>query len=468
MAKILLVDDEKVARALYGDYLVGAGHHVTAVGTVSDARDALENGGFDVVVTDLILPEGDGMEVLQYTKDKHPNVEVIVITALDKVDPAVRAIKSGASEYLVKPVAPESLSHAVTRSLTARALLKENEDLRGYVALLETGQRIATTLEKDRLVSTACSSFQQSAHADAVMLFLKQPGAEFKSEGACGIAPDDEKALAKALEKAIAEIASRPLADIARGAELEAANLPGKLETAIAVPAIDGESAYGFAVLFFEGDIQESGLKSAVYLARHLGLALKNLGKFAEVEDLAYLDDLTHLFNMRYLDLVLEREVKGAATTGKPFSLLFLDLDYFKSVNDTHGHMVGSKLLVEVARMIKGCVRDNDVVCRYGGDEYVIMLHGTDSGGALKVGERIRRTIETHHFLAREGYGLSITTCIGVASFPEHAAEKSTLLDFADRAMYRGKKGSRNVIYMAAKGLEATPAQRHSHTGELP
>jgi diguanylate cyclase (GGDEF)-like protein len=114
--------------------------------------------------------------------------------------------------------------------------------------------------------------------------------------------------------------------------------------------------------------------------------------------------------------------------------------------------------------MVRACVRDNDVVCRFGGDEYVVLLRGTDSGGALKVGERIRRTIETHHFLAREGYGLSVTTCIGVASFPEHASDKPTLIDFADRAMYRGKKGSRNVIYVAAKGLEATPTQRHSTT----
>ncbi|MFL5322184.1 MAG: GGDEF domain-containing protein, partial [Myxococcaceae bacterium] len=126
------------------------------------------------------------------------------------------------------------------------------------------------------------------------------------------------------------------------------------------------------------------------------------------------------------------------------------------------GHLVGSKLLVEVAKILKGCVRDNDVVCRYGGDEYVVLLRGTDSGGALKVAERIRRTMETHHFLAREGYALTVTTCIGVASFPEHATEQGTLLDYADRAMYRGKKSTRNVIYMAAKGLEATPAARHS------
>ena len=98
---------------------------------------------------------------------------------------------------------------------------------------------------------------------------------------------------------------------------------------------------------------------------QHLGLALRNLDRFAEVQDLAYLDDLTHLFNLRYLQLALDREVKAAQQGGQPYSLLFLDLDYFKSINDTWGHLVGSRLLVEVARVLKGCVRDNDVVVRY-------------------------------------------------------------------------------------------------------
>ena len=185
------------------------------------------------------------------------------------------------------------------------------------------------------------------------------------------------------------------------------------------------------------------------------------------MEDLVYLDDLTHLFNSRYLQLVLDKEFKALATNDKPFALAFLDLDYFKSINDTHGHLVGSKLLVEVARVLKNCVRDNDIVCRWGGDEYVLLLRGTDSGGALKVAERIRRSIESHRFLAREGFSLSISTCIGIASYPEHAQDQETLLDLADRAMYRGKKGTRNIIYMAAKNLEATPASRHQ-SGPLP
>ncbi|MFY0577953.1 GGDEF domain-containing protein [Cystobacter fuscus] len=148
---------------------------------------------------------------------------------------------------------------------------------------------------------------------------------------------------------------------------------------------------------------------------------------------------------------MLDREVKSAQQTHGAFSLLFLDLDYFKTVNDTLGHLMGSQLLVEMAHVLKGCVRDRDVAVRYGGDEYVVLLRGTDSSAALKVAERIRRAVEKHRFLVPEGHALSLSTCIGVASFPEHTQDKATLLDLADRAMYRGKKGSRNVVYRPAR-----------------
>jgi two-component system, cell cycle response regulator len=457
MAQILLVDDEKIARSLYSDFLAGAGHQVQVVSSTADAITSLAGHRFDLVVTDLIFPQSDGMELLQWVKSHHTGTEVLVITALDKVEPAIRAIKSGASDYLVKPVTPEVLAQAVTRALTQNSLLKDHEALRRYVTLLEAGQRIATTLDRERLIETTTSGFLALCVANATALFTREQDT-LSLAGWAGVAASDRDALSAV----IVPLVTDALEDKSRaGHELALTGSEGPYETAFLLPIVDGEAHLGAMLLLFSGRIPEAGVEAGAYLGRHLALALKNLGRFAEVEDLVYLDDLTHLFNSRYLELVLDKEFKNATPNEKPFSLLFLDLDYFKSVNDTHGHVVGSKLLVEVSRVLKGCVRDNDVVCRWGGDEYVLLLRGTDSGGALKVAERIRRAVESHRFLAREGYGLSITTCIGIATYPEHASEKDGLLDFADRAMYRGKKGTRNIIYMASKGLEATPAARH-------
>jgi diguanylate cyclase (GGDEF)-like protein len=462
MAQILLVDDEKVARSLYGDFLAGAGHEVTAVATAAEAREQLARHSFDLLVTDLIFPQSDGMELLRFAKAARPEVEVIVITALDKVEPAVRAIKSGASDYLVKPISPEVLAQAINRALTQHSLLKQNAALREHVALLEAGQRIATTLDREKVIDVAASAFQSICGAQAVAIF-RRDGEQLELTGTHGFGDRSRDELEAAFVAPVRETVN----DIdPAGQEIRTGDLG--FGTAFLVPAFEGEELHGAALLYFADAIPDRGVAAAPFLARHLGLALRNLGKFTAVEDLVYLDDLTHLFNSRYLELILDKEFKNATAGDRPFSLLFLDLDYLKSINDTHGHLVGSKLLVEVARVLKGCVRDNDVVCRWGGDEYVTLLRGTDSGGALKVAERIRRAIESHRFLAREGYSLNITTCIGIAAYPEHAQDKDTLLDLADRAMYRGKKGTRNIIYMAAKNLEATPASRHQTTAPAP
>ncbi|MGO8968002.1 MAG: diguanylate cyclase [Myxococcaceae bacterium] len=450
MARVLLVDDEKVARAVYGDYLADAGHEVHAVSGVTEARAALALHPFDIVVTDLILPQGDGMEVLRHTKERYPDVEVVLITALDKVGPAVRAIKSGAAEYLVKPVRPEALRHAVSRALTTRHLLQENAALRRHVALVEAGQRLLTVLDRGRLGSAAAGAFVQLCQVSAALVWTRGPNGELRHEAADGVPGQFLAPLQAACETHLRAHPSRAF-------ELTA--LP-HFAQGVAVPALDPSAGLrGWAVLLLEG-AEPAGMRdTASYLAQHLALALHHADRIEQAEDLVYLDDLTRLYNARYLDEALEREFAGA-DGHQPFSILFLDLDYFKTVNDTHGHLVGSKLLIEAARVVKSCTRDQDVVARWGGDEYVILLRETDSGGALKVAERIRRAVESHHFLAREGYGLSLTTCVGVASYPEHATDKRTLVDQADRAMYRGKKSSRNVVYLASPNHTAVPAAR--------
>jgi diguanylate cyclase (GGDEF)-like protein len=233
---------------------------------------------------------------------------------------------------------------------------------------------------------------------------------------------------------------------------------PDGAREAAFLTVVDEGALLGAVVVLGEAELTPAAAEAAAFLCRHLGIALHNLGRLQQVEHLAYLDDLTHLYNTRYLDVALDRELSG----GRPFTVLFMDLDHFKAVNDQHGHLSGSRLLVEVGRVLRACVRDDDVVVRYGGDEYVVLLVGIDSGGGLKVAERVRRAIEDHRFLSREGARVRITASIGLASFPEHAQTKSEILDFADRAMYRGKRSTRNIVYMASKDLPPVPPGERS------
>jgi diguanylate cyclase (GGDEF)-like protein len=442
-AAVLLVDDERFARTVYSDYLRVAGYEVQVAESADAALAALRARRFDLLITDIILPGGDGLELLGEAKRLDPNLEAIVITALDRVDPAVRAMKSGASDYLVKPVTPEALQVAAQRCLSARALLAENKVLRAHLRLFETCQRITASLDHDRAVELALGAAAAELGARGAV-FLEGEGAGAGAiSGRSGLDPAAAEALAAAVRDGPAPAGSRALA------------LPDG-SRAMVLPVADGASRLGvLAAVGVDAPADDARLRSAEFVCSHLALALRTLGHLRQVEHLAYLDDLTHLYNTRFLDLVLERELRG----GRPFTVLFLDLDRFKTVNDQHGHLVGSKLLVEVGRVLKACVRDDDVVARYGGDEYVAVLLGIDSGGALKVAERIRRSIEDHVFLSREGSRVRVTASLGLASCPEHTTTKAEVLDLADRAMYRGKRSTRNVVYMASRDLPPAPAR---------
>ncbi len=448
---VLLVDDERFARTVYSDYLRAAGWDVEVADGVDAAVALLAQRRFDVLLTDVILPGArDGLELLDHAKQVDPNIGVIVITALDKVDPAVRAMKAGASDYLVKPVTPETLHLSVQRCLATRALLAENQALRSHLKLFEAGQRVSSTLDRDRLVPMALAAIASECGSGACALLERMADGAFVPSGAHGL---------DYAEAADLLVACREMLDAldAYGPAVIEVPLPSPIRGAAHASCLtvtDEGTLVGAVAVLVPRPITHPVAENAAFLCRHLGIALRNLGRLKQVEHLVYLDDLTHLYNTRYLDMALEREVAG----GRPFTVLFMDLDHFKTVNDQHGHLSGSRLLVEVARVLRSCVRDEDVVVRYGGDEYVVLLVGIDSGGGLKVAERVRRAIEDHRFLSREGARVRITASIGLASYPEHADEKADILAFADRAMYRGKKSTRNVVYMASKDLPPIPA----------
>lgn len=440
---VLLVDDERFARTVYSDYLRGAGFDVEVAADAEAALAILQARRFDVLVSDVILPGSSGLDLLGAAKQLDPNLEVVMITALDKVDPAVRAMKLGASDYLIKPVPPEALQHAVHRSLVTRALLAENMALRAHLKLFEICQRLSATLDRDHLVPAGLAAVASTCGAEAALLAELAPDGSWVLSGAHGLEYQAAADLLGAARERLAGLAGGQPTLI----ELGQAGLPDRL--AFCLPLVDEAGTIGAALAFPAGQPAREAVESAAFLARHLALALRNLGRLKQVEHLAYLDDLTHLYNTRYLDIVLDRELGS----GRPFSLLFLDLDHFKGINDQHGHLSGSRLLVEVARVLRSCVRDEDVLVRYGGDEYVTVLTGIDSGGGLKVAERIRRAMEDHRFLSREATPLRVTVSIGLASFPEHASSKAEIIDLADRAMYRGKRTTRNVVYIASHDL---------------
>lgn len=218
----------------------------------------------------------------------------------------------------------------------------------------------------------------------------------------------------------------------------------------VVVKSLDGGTPLG--LLIFEGcpaaeafDLAPQILDSLKLMARFVEFGLSHF----DGKNLALVDDLTELFNQRYLPTVIENEINRSKRKDGAFTLLFLDLDFFKMVNDTRGHWIGSKLLKEVGQIVKSSIRSCDYGFRYGGDEFVVVLPDTDVKGGQIVGERIRRSVEDARFLI-DGHEIRLTVSVGLAGYPEHAKTKEQIIQLADQAMYHGKRKSRNIVYSAS------------------
>jgi len=179
----------------------------------------------------------------------------------------------------------------------------------------------------------------------------------------------------------------------------------------------------------------------------HAAIAIERSALYLKMTEMSITDDLTKLFNTRYLNRSLDLEISRATRHHTSLSLIFMDVDHFKLINDNYGHLVGSKLLVEMGQLLLKSLRTVDIVARYGGDEFVMVLPQTAPRSASQIAERIRRSIEHNVFLKRDGYSFKMTASFGVASYPESAKSKEELLKLADDAMYRVKNQTRNGVY---------------------
>lgn len=453
--KILVVDDDAFFRVLCSDILMNGGFSVKSAPSGLDALNIIENEDFDIIITDLVMPEIGGLEVLQRTKQHNTLIDVIVITGHGSIETAIEALKRGAFDYIRKPLNEDELLHTVASCMEKKKLLEENQEMRQSLKLFEVSRAVTSTIELSKLYNIALDAVLQIVPADAgIIIFYEDDMKKFDIKAIRHLGLNAGEKIVQ-IFKSNFEKDLKHLENITviSKSELKGADEVLKdYNSFLIAPLLKGSTPIGFLLVMSR--LQKNvysmrDIKNASFIVEHESQAFENAQKYSEAKEMAFIDSLTNLYNSKYLDTVLDKEIKRADRLMMPVTVLFMDLDNFKLINDKNDHLVGSKVLIEIGKILLKCVREVDTVIRYGGDEYVIILVDADYDVASRVAERIRGTIENHRFLEEDELALKVTASIGVATYPVHTKDKKELLKAADKAMYRAKNISKNLVYLA-------------------
>jgi two-component system, cell cycle response regulator len=452
MERILIVEDDSFFREVFTDLLKREGYAVDAAASGEEALEKIRRGSYQLVVTDLVMPDVTGLDILSAVKRHDPAIDVIMVTGHANVETAIYALKNGATDYLVKPINHDEFRHIVAHCMEQRRLLDENLELKGLVSLFHVSQAIGNSLDLERIYPLLMDALAKEMNVTRGVGYVNDNG-QLMLQEIKGI----EEMHAPLLGQAV--ITESDLIDDGSSNQIYLSGfLPDgeeygqDLAEAVCFYIRHKSVLHGVIALFNEPHQplrRDANRNHLTFLLDQGALALENAARYNFAKDLLYIDELTGLYNYRYLEVVLDRELKRSERYGSPVSVLFLDIDLFKMVNDMFGHLIGSKVLREVGNLLRKSVRDLDAVIRYGGDEYTIVLVETGVEGAAVVAERIRKAVEAYTFAKDEGLAIHLTVSLGYACSPDDGHTKTELLELADQAMYRGKAAGKNLAFHA-------------------
>jgi diguanylate cyclase (GGDEF)-like protein len=457
---VLLIGEDPAQTEMLSDLVREvADCKVDTMTRVQNSFDWIGKSNYHLAVLDLSLKDApsipapmNGLALLEQIKRISPVTSVIMISDHADVDEAVAAIRLGAEDYLKKPFNVEAFKLATKRGLDRKTVFGADTEASSFLTLLNSCQMISASLEQKKIFGVIESYLSQELKCAHSAIYSLQGSDPIRiDDGAVG-----ERAMQEVLDVALH--ASNPLPRMVENEEYQRFIERSQLTPGLFVFRFHcaGQSDYFCVCISPEMPKPSEAFESRLKMLRtQIEVTGKNIEQYMGVQHLIYVDDATGLYNTRYLNNVLDREIQNAAASARSFAVLFIDADKFKSINDTHGHLVGTKLLYELGDQLKRFVRDTDTVFRYGGDEFVAVLSPCDLMTARNVAERIRRSVEKRNFLESEGLKLHFTVSIGVALFPDHAGSKKEIIDAADQAMYDAKKTARNHVSIASLSSES-------------
>lgn len=259
--------------------------------------------------------------------------------------------------------------------------------------------------------------------------------------------------LGRCIERGKGDLFIQPVSDPLFDPEVDGLVIK-KPKSMITLPIMSRGSVLGLLTFFREKNeaaFTDEQFRLLQTFGDYVAIAVENARNFARVQELTVTDDLTKLYNSRYLHLVLEREIARSERYKENLSIVFIDLDNFKNINDKNGHMVGSTLLKEFGEFLLTMIRTSDVAIRYGGDEFVLVLPRTSKAEALTFVNRLVETLHNHVFLKSKHLTIKMTASFGIATFPEDGKTIDAIISAADKAMYYVKRGTKDGVYAVSR-----------------
>lgn len=450
-ARILIVDDIPANVKLLETRLTAEYFDVVVASNGPEALDICRKGQCDVVLLDVIMPGMDGFEVCRRLKNDPATMHlpVVMITALDSPADRVAGLEAGADDFLTKPVNDLALTARV-RSLARLKMLTD-----------ELGARAATTTQMD----LADWSIDETTRGKILLVDDRESSREgivnyLKRAHDVTVEGDPQEALFKAAENDF-DLALISL-DSARHDGLRLCSQLRSLDRTRTLPilAMDGPDSEQRLMRALDLGVNDyilrpvdrnellARVRTQIRRKRYTDRLRDNMQLTLEM---AITDSLTGLHNRRYFERHLSTLVDQATTRGRPLSLLIIDIDHFKAINDTYGHLAGDKVLKEFSRRIQSAIRGIDLAGRFGGEEFVIAMPDTNISVAYLVAERLRSLISSDPFKVGEDRDpIVVTVSIGVGAIESPSDTPIGLLARADAALYQAKRGGRNRVSSAA------------------
>jgi diguanylate cyclase (GGDEF)-like protein len=321
-------------------------------------------------------------------------------------------------------------------------------------ALYNVSKTLNASFETEQLLLKLVQDISKSMNIDRMLILLyNKKRNELRVASYTGFAEDEVEKVGHTLHsdfynKVVSTGKSKILTDIVQGGQLAPVEVANEnINSLIAVPFLRRGEVLGLICAFKDApaNFKYSDKKLFNNVAEHLAIALENARLFEQTKKMAITDGLTGMYNKRYFTDVFSAEIERAKRCDHELSIFMMDLDNFKHYNDTHGHPAGDELLMQLSSIIKTSIRKTDIACRYGGEEFVVILPETTKKGAMIVAEKLVESIHSYPFphAAEQPLGF-VSASIGVATFPENGLDAEQLLEIADNALYTAKTQGRN------------------------